>query len=179
MADIPRLNGVIRALESGKPAFTTFCQADPETAIALSTTKYDGVVYEMEHNPWDIRALRDSIFFTQGPASPAARWPPTQVIDAERAKLKVLNGTAPAGLAARTTDYLTGQGFSIVETGNADQVYGSTTLYDYTGKPYTLKYLAEAMAVDPSRIYSRYDPTSPVDVVVVLGNDWAASNSIP
>ncbi len=126
-----------------------------------------------------IRALRDSIFFTQGPASPAASWPPTQVIDAEKAKLKVLNGTATAGLAARTTDYLTGQGFNIVETGNADQVYGSTTLYDYTGKPYTLKYLAEAMAVEPSRIYSRYDPTSPVDVVVILGNDWAASNSIP
>src|SRR5215470_6873787 len=61
MADLPRLNNVIRALESGKPAFTTFCQADPETAIALSTTKYDGVVYEMEHNPWDIRALRDSL----------------------------------------------------------------------------------------------------------------------
>src|SRR6516225_425504 len=61
MADIPRLNGVIRALEAGKPAFTSFCQADPETAIAMATTKYDGIVYEMEHNPWDIRALRDSL----------------------------------------------------------------------------------------------------------------------
>src|SRR6516165_4627839 len=61
MADIPRLNGVIRALESGKQAFTSFCQADPETAIAMATAKYDGIVYEMEHNPWDIRALRDSL----------------------------------------------------------------------------------------------------------------------
>jgi len=61
MADIPRLNGVIRALESGKPAFTSFCQADPETAIAMAAAKYDGVVFEMEHNPWDIRALRDSL----------------------------------------------------------------------------------------------------------------------
>src|ERR1700693_1897351 len=63
MADLPRLNGVIKALESGKPAFTSFCQADPETAIAMTTAKYDGVVYEMEHNPWDIRALRDSLQF--------------------------------------------------------------------------------------------------------------------
>src|SRR5262249_102366 len=61
MADNPRLNGVIRALEAGQPAFTSFCQADPETAIAMSTAKYDGIVYEMEHNPWDIRALRDSL----------------------------------------------------------------------------------------------------------------------
>jgi 4-hydroxy-2-oxoheptanedioate aldolase len=61
MAELPRLNNVIRALESGKVAFTAFCNADPETAIAMSTTKYDGIVYEMEHNPWDIRALRDSL----------------------------------------------------------------------------------------------------------------------
>ena len=61
MADIPRLNGVIRALEAGKRAFTSFCQADPDTAIAMATAKYDGIVYEMEHNPWDIRALRDSL----------------------------------------------------------------------------------------------------------------------
>src|ERR1700704_6320580 len=61
MADIARLNGVIRALESGKPTFTSFCQADPETGIAMATAKYDGIVFEMEHNPWDIRALRDSL----------------------------------------------------------------------------------------------------------------------
>src|SRR5438874_1270727 len=41
MADISRLNGVIRALEAGKPAFTSFCQADPETAIAMSAAKYE------------------------------------------------------------------------------------------------------------------------------------------
>src|ERR1041384_8349432 len=61
MPDIPRLNGVIKALESGKPAFTSFCQAEPETAVAMTTAKYDGIVFEMEHNPWDIRALRDSL----------------------------------------------------------------------------------------------------------------------
>jgi 4-hydroxy-2-oxoheptanedioate aldolase len=61
MAELPRLNNVIKALESGKPAFTSFCNDDPETAIAMTTAKYDGIVYEMEHNPWDIRALRDSL----------------------------------------------------------------------------------------------------------------------
>src|ERR1700730_2440033 len=61
MADIPRLNGAIRALEQGQPAFTTFTPADPESALALSTAKYDGVVFEMEHNAYDIRALRDSL----------------------------------------------------------------------------------------------------------------------
>ncbi|MGH7709514.1 MAG: HpcH/HpaI aldolase family protein [Vulcanimicrobiaceae bacterium] len=61
MVELPRLNSVIRTFESGKPAFATFSHADPENAIALSTAKYDGIVFEMEHNPWDGRALRDSL----------------------------------------------------------------------------------------------------------------------
>lgn len=63
MTALPRLNPVIRALESGKAAFATFAQAGVENAIALSTTAYDGVVFEMEHNPWDALALRDSLQF--------------------------------------------------------------------------------------------------------------------
>src|ERR1700761_9336558 len=61
MTELPRLNSVIAALESGGTAFTTFAQADRETAIAMSTSAYDGVVFEMEHNPWDIAALRDAL----------------------------------------------------------------------------------------------------------------------
>ena len=53
MADLPRLNGVIRALEAGQPAFTCFSPAEIDSAFAISASKYDGVVFEMEHNPWD------------------------------------------------------------------------------------------------------------------------------
>ncbi len=55
-----RLNGVIRAWESGKPAFASFASADRTTAIAFSTSPYDGVVFEMEHNPWDPNGLQDA-----------------------------------------------------------------------------------------------------------------------
>jgi 4-hydroxy-2-oxoheptanedioate aldolase len=61
MADIPRLNGVIRALEQGKPAFTTFAAAEISVAQAINTASYDGVVFEMEHRAYDIRALRDCL----------------------------------------------------------------------------------------------------------------------
>ena len=57
MADIPRLNGVIKALESGRPAFTCFSPTEVNAAINISASKYDGVVFEMEHNGYDIRAL--------------------------------------------------------------------------------------------------------------------------
>lgn len=61
MADIPRLNGVIRALEQGQPTFTAFSPADVNSALAFSTSAYDGVVFEMEHNFWDAGALRDAL----------------------------------------------------------------------------------------------------------------------
>lgn len=62
MADIPRLNGVIAALEAGQPTFTAFSTPDVPSAIAFSTsTDYDGIVFEMEHNPWDSLALRDCL----------------------------------------------------------------------------------------------------------------------
>ena len=59
MAEIPRLNAAIRALEQGKPAFTTFSVPEISAAQAINAAPYDGVVFEMEHNPYDIRVLRD------------------------------------------------------------------------------------------------------------------------
>jgi 4-hydroxy-2-oxoheptanedioate aldolase len=63
MSELPRLNGIIRALEQGQPAFTCFSPAEVDSALAISVAKYDGVVFEMEHNPWDARALRESLQF--------------------------------------------------------------------------------------------------------------------
>ena len=59
----PRLNSVIKALESGQHAFSTFAPCEIDTALNLQNTKYDSVVFEGEHNGWDIRALRDSMQF--------------------------------------------------------------------------------------------------------------------
>jgi 4-hydroxy-2-oxoheptanedioate aldolase len=58
MAEAPRLNGVIAALEQGKPAFVSFCAAEIGVAQAMNAAPYDGVVFEMEHRPYDIGALR-------------------------------------------------------------------------------------------------------------------------
>jgi 4-hydroxy-2-oxoheptanedioate aldolase len=91
MAEIPRLNGVIRALEAGQPAFTCFTTADVESVLALSQTDYDGIVFELEHGPYDVRALRDSLQYmlnrrqileggTLAPAvTPLVRIPPNGV----------------------------------------------------------------------------------------------------
>jgi 4-hydroxy-2-oxoheptanedioate aldolase len=61
MAELPRLNGIIRALERGEAAITCFTPAEIDSVLALQSAKYDGIVFEMEHNPWDVRALRDGL----------------------------------------------------------------------------------------------------------------------
>ena len=61
MTDNNRLNAFIRAWDAGRPAVGCFAQADRQTAIELSTAPYDGLVFEMEHNPWDVLALQDSL----------------------------------------------------------------------------------------------------------------------
>jgi 4-hydroxy-2-oxoheptanedioate aldolase len=60
MTTLPRLNGIIRALEAGH-SFTIFAPCDVESALALQNSKFDGVVFEGEHNGWDIRGLRDGL----------------------------------------------------------------------------------------------------------------------
>ncbi len=58
---IPRLNGIIKALEAGKNAFVSFAPSDPGNAQTVATEKYDGVVFEMEHGAYDIKSLRDCL----------------------------------------------------------------------------------------------------------------------
>ncbi|MDR1935147.1 MAG: aldolase [Candidatus Accumulibacter sp.] len=57
----PRLNGIIRAFESGKPAYMAFAKLDKQTAIEMSDAPYDGIAFEMEHNPYDVSALGDAL----------------------------------------------------------------------------------------------------------------------
>ena len=56
-----RLNNIIRAFEEGRTACVSWAKADRQAAMELSGTPYDGVIYEMEHNPWDMVALQDAL----------------------------------------------------------------------------------------------------------------------
>lgn len=58
---IPRFNRVIAALAEGRQVFAAFAAAEPAVAAELSTADYDSLVFETEHKPWDVLALRDSL----------------------------------------------------------------------------------------------------------------------
>jgi LCP family protein required for cell wall assembly len=119
-----------------------------------------------------IRELRDRVFSSGSLRSAVAiNSESVQLVQAEAAKVAVNNGSGVSGLADNTSTYLQGQGFTIVSTGNADLV-GATRIIDYTGNPYTVQYLVDLLGVSPANIYSRYDPTSQIDVEVIIGPEW-------
>ena len=59
--NIPRLNGIIKVLEQDKNVFVSFSPPEPAAAQAIATERYDGVVFEMEHQPYDAGTLRDCL----------------------------------------------------------------------------------------------------------------------
>lgn len=56
-----RLNKVIGAVAEGRHVFAAFSAADPGVAVELSSVGYDSLLFETEHKPWDVLALRDSL----------------------------------------------------------------------------------------------------------------------
>ena len=61
MPQPPRLNNVIRVLEEGQIPIATFSPLTADSAIALAAAAYDAVIFEAEHNPYDIKDLRDCL----------------------------------------------------------------------------------------------------------------------
>jgi hypothetical protein len=119
-----------------------------------------------------IRVLRDEMFTTSTLVGPVATGADsTQLMMEEAATVAVYNGSVVSGLAGATEQYLIGLGVNVVEVGNADLV-PSTTIYDYTGNPYTLQYLVDLFGIENTRIFNSFDPDSTVDVAVILGSEW-------
>ena len=90
----------------------------------------------------------------------------------EGARITLLNGSTVDGLAGRTRDMLASLGANIVEVSSSD-ARNQTRIIDYTGNPHTVKFLAEFFDLSPGNYEIEFDPSSPVDVVVILGIDWS------
>jgi len=148
----------------------------PPKHVEFATNPADGqdILIPM---PDQIRILRDEIFATGGPVGPMASGTgsdATALMKTEAARVVIKNGTAVAGLATKTSELLRADGLNIVSEANADQATSVTTIYDYTGKPYTINYLITKLNIPNYRIVNRYDPTSQVDLDLVLGDDWGS-----
>jgi LCP family protein required for cell wall assembly len=150
----------------------------PPNAVTLAKSP-DGSQDILIPVPDQIRLIRDQIFASSSLASPILTAGDEQLnMQSEKASIVVANGTYFEGLASSTQSYLQSQGANVVGTQNSEyRTY--TKIIDYTGKPYTDRYLVNLMQITPYNIFFQYDPASQVDVLVILGDDWAGNNPMP
>ena len=123
--------------------------------------------------PDQIRLLRDEIFTLAGAIGPSIPVDnPATASSQENARVAVLNGAGIEGLASQTAEYLRGQGINVVEVANSTPDYPKTVVIDYTGNPYTTRYLMTLLNLSQSQILSQTVPDSEVDIAVIVGADY-------
>jgi hypothetical protein len=137
--------------------------------------------------PDKIRELVDGIF-GGGSMQPMATGTTEAKMQAEAARVVVINGTGVAGMASKTSDYLKAQGMNVVGYGNTNDYPDTykppfpnrTTIIVHAGKPYAMQYLMALIKFDStSQTIIDINPNSPEDIVVALGYDWGSNNPMP
>ena len=126
----------------------------------------------MKPLPDKIRVLRDEVFTSNGPISPMAQDEPVTLMQADEARVRVLNGTSTDQLSTQTQSYLLRQGVRVTEIGKT-KAASRTTIVLYSPKLYTLKFLLDTFGITNSaQILIRPDAAETVDIEIRLGKDW-------
>lgn len=127
--------------------------------------------------PDKVRELRDQIFTNTSAVGPSVSTDdPAEGARIEAARISVRNGSGMEGLATQTADYFKAQGLNVVEVGNADRLdYDKSILMVQNATyPYAVRFLASLLNLSQSQILYPVTSDPEVDVIVVLGYDWAA-----
>jgi LCP family protein required for cell wall assembly len=127
--------------------------------------------------PDRIRELRDQIFTNTSVVGPSVTAEDLgEGARIEAARISVRNGSGMEGLATQTAEYFKAQGLNVVEVGNADRLdYDKSILMVQNATyPYAVRFLASLLSLSQSQILYPVTSNPEVDVIVVLGYDWAA-----
>ena len=128
--------------------------------------------------PDRVRLLRDEVLGVGAALAPAAEGDLLMLVAEENARITVLNGSAQQGLEAETAAWLRDLGFNVVEEGTAQP----STVSEVTQKgpaPYALRWLVESFEMAAGRVRYDFSPDGEIDLVLLLGDDWAANNLLP
>ena len=120
-----------------------------------------------------IRLLRDEIFTVSGPVGPLADGDAVTLMQADAARVRIVNNTYTSNLGERTANFLAAQGMSVMEQGIPTGAANQTVLVMYTPKLYALRYLIETFGiVGSNQVVIKHDPAETVDIEIRLGEDW-------
>jgi polyisoprenyl-teichoic acid--peptidoglycan teichoic acid transferase len=123
-----------------------------------------------------IRELRDQFFNSVPTAGPIGTATAPAV---EAARIRVENGTQINGLAARTSDRLTAQGFNVVEIASAERFdYTQSQIISYAADTRTAEAVAQTLGLPVSSIITS-TANSTIDLKVILGGDYQEPDVTP
>jgi LCP family protein required for cell wall assembly len=145
----------------------------------FATVNLDGVESSVLRPVPDlIRLLRDEVFTVDGPVSPLAEGDAMALMQADAARVRIVNNSYSSGLGERTAGFLAEQGMNVVEQGIPTGAANQTVLVMYTPRLYALRYLIETFGVRGSnQVVIRPDSAETVDIEIRLGEDWV--NRLP
>jgi LCP family protein required for cell wall assembly len=100
--------------------------------------------------------------------------PPERVnmLAQEGARVIIRNGIPVAGWARQVADRLELRGYQITDVSPAGDYYPETLIFVYNDKPYTVQNLRAFLEVKEENVRYEPDPSSQVDVLVILGDDF-------
>lgn len=120
-----------------------------------------------------IRAVRDDVFGYHNGGDETA-----ESVEEEKAVISILNGTNVGGLAYVTTEFVEANGLSVAAYDNADrQDYASSLIILNRDKPHTAARLRTLLDLPQSAVVNGANPTADYDVVVILGMDYAETQT--
>ena len=100
------------------------------------------------------------------------------LMQADAARVRIVNNSYSSGLGERTAGFLAEQGMNVVEQGIPTGAANQTVLVMYTPRLYALRYLIETFGVRGSnQVVIRPDSAETVDIEIRLGEDWV--NRLP
>ena len=144
-----------------------------DSSMTEPTTRYNGAQVLIPIRD-EIRAVVDEIF-----AEPTPETGEEEITEdkdklaEEGARIIVHNGSTIGNLAGQTSAFLKEHDLQIVEFGNAERFdYPNTIMVDYTGKEYTVQYLARLLNISQSNIQPFTGSYSEIDIRVIIGADF-------
>jgi LCP family protein required for cell wall assembly len=126
-----------------------------------------------------VQAAADAVFGETPVAVPAsAAEIARQAIQAEAARVVVLNGTTEGGLGAEVAAALSEEGYQVVAVGNADRAdYPRTELISYgDGNDATREALVSRFGITPDRVRSE-SPSDSADLTLIVGADQVIADA--
>lgn len=143
-----------------------------DSSMTVDTTTPNGAQVLIPRRD-EIRAVVDEIFAEPVQVAEEEIEEDKAKLAEEGAKIIVHNGSTAGNLAAQTSAFLKEHGLQVVEFGNAERFdYPTTTIVDFTGKEYTVQYLARLLNISEDNIQPFTGSHSEIDIRLIIGADF-------